>query len=250
MCLLSFSWQPDSQTPLTLVSNRDEFHKRATAPSTFWLDHPHVLAGKDLEAGGTWMGVTRKGRFAALTNVRQLPSPYQGTISRGNLVKDFLIGEQSPDDYLMAIKGQDYDGFNLIVGDKNACWYLGNRPLGTAPQKLSAGVYGLSNAQLNTPWPKTQQAQDTLIHWLSLNEPNKPPLHRLLSSQEKYPSHKLPKTGIGESWEVLLSSPFIVSPEYGTRACTGLQIHRTHTQWVEATVSAEGFEESISEYSF
>jgi uncharacterized protein with NRDE domain len=250
MCLLSFSWQPETETPLTLVSNRDEFHKRPTAPSAFWQEHPNMLAGQDLEAGGTWMGVTRTGRFAALTNVRQLPSPYQGTVSRGYLVKDFLTANTSPKAYLDQIQGTDYDGFNLIVGDRDECWYLGNRPLSSVPQKLSAGIYGLSNAQLNSPWPKTQQAQSLLKNWLSLETTSQPPLHQLLNSQQKYPSHLLPKTGIGEPWETLLSSPFIVSPEYGTRACTSIQIFRSRTQWIEATISADGTEESIAEYSF
>ena len=249
MCLLSFSWQPDSDTPLTLVSNRDEFHKRPTAAAEFWEQHPDLLAGKDLEAGGTWMGVTKGGRFAALTNVRQLPAPYQGTISRGNLVKDFLTGQQSPEDYLNNIEGQKYDGFNLIVGDQNQCWYLGNRPLDSHPIQLQAGIYGLSNAQLNTPWPKTQLAKNVLEQWLS-TDASKPKLHTLLNSQDKYETSQLPETGIGEPWETLLSSAFIVSPEYGTRACTSLTIHRSHTEWTEATMSPEGLEVSSVEYSF
>jgi uncharacterized protein with NRDE domain len=251
MCLLSFSWQPYTETPLILVSNRDEFHKRPTAPSAFWDDYPQLLAGKDLEAGGTWMGVTRDGRFAALTNVRQLPSPYQGQISRGNLVKDYLISQQSPEDYLSTIKGTDYDGFNLIVGDRTQCWYLGNRPLDTEPKQLQAGLYGLSNAQLNTPWPKTQQAIITLETWIEQHHPdNQQPLYGLLHSQAKCEPFLLPKTGIAQEWEMLLSSAFIVSPEYGTRACTGLRIQRNQIHWQEATMSLDGYETLISEYSF
>jgi uncharacterized protein with NRDE domain len=185
MCLLSFSWQPQSNTPLTLVSNRDEFHKRPTAPANFWEDHLDVLAGKDLEAGGTWMGVTRDGRFAALTNVRQLPAPYQGKVTRGNLVKDYLTGQHAPEAYLSSICGSDYDGFNLIVGNRVECWYLGNRPLESTPQALAPGLYGLSNAQLNTSWPKTDDAKHTLQKWLDNPNQDNQPLYSLLNSQDK-----------------------------------------------------------------
>jgi uncharacterized protein with NRDE domain len=250
MCLLSFAWQPDTDIPLTLVSNRDEFHKRPTAPSDFWQDHPNLLAGKDLEAGGTWMGVTRAGRFAALTNVRQLPSPYQGQVSRGGLVKDFLTGQATPEDYLNKIENTDYDGFNLIVGDRTQCWYLGNRPLNSQPQRLQAGLYGLSNAQLDTPWPKTEQAKSQLEKWLKQPSETQPPLYGLLHSQSRYDASLLPKTGIAEEWESLLSSPFIVSPEYGTRACTGLLIKRQTIHWQEATISPEGVEILQKQYSF
>jgi uncharacterized protein with NRDE domain len=232
------------------VSNRDEFHKRPTAPSAFWDDYPQLLAGQDLEAGGTWMGVTRDGRFAALTNVRQLPSPYQGQVSRGNLVKDYLISDQSPEDYLNTISGAEYDGFNLIVGHRTQCWYLGNRPLDTEPKQLQAGVYGLSNAQLNTPWPKTQQAIDILEQWIEHEPSNQPPLYTLLHSQAKFEPLLLPKTGIGEAWEILLSSAFIVSPEYGTRACTGLRIQHNQIHWQEATMSLDGHETRLSEHFF
>lgn len=251
MCLLSFAWQPDSEAQLTLVSNRDEFHKRPTAPSSFWEPkHPNLLAGKDLEAGGTWMGVTRDGRFAALTNVRQTPAPYQGTISRGNLVKDYLISDQSPESFLNSIQGQDYDGFNLIVGHRTQCWYLGNRPLDSQPQKLGPGIYGLSNAQLNTPWPKTQLAKQALAQWIETDERASSSLHQLLNSTEKFEASLLPNTGIGEPWETLLSSPFIISPEYGTRACTSLQIQSNTIHWKEATMNEKGEQTHIIEHSF
>lgn len=248
MCLLSFSWQPQSDTPLTLVSNRDEFHKRPTATSAFWDDHPHILAGKDLEAGGTWMGITQDGRFAALTNVRQMPSPYQGKITRGNLVKDYLSGALSPEAYLSSICGEDYDGFNLIVGNRTECWYLGNRPLESNPQALTPGIYGLSNAKLNTPWPKTEHAKQQLQDWLVSSNQKSLPLYALLNNQQKYPADLLPNTGIGEPWESLLSSAFIVSPEYGTRSCTGLQIHQSSIEWQEATMNPSGEEVMVTEH--
>lgn len=250
MCLLSFAWQPDSHTPLIMVSNRDEFHHRPTAVSEFWPQHPHVLAGKDLTAGGTWMGVTTTGRFAALTNVRQLPSSYEGAISRGALVKNYLIGDHTPERYLNQINGEEYDGFNLIVGDRNQCWYLSNRPLAAAPEKLAAGIYGLSNAQLNTPWPKTLHAKEALQQWINHSHSNQQPLYRLLQSNHQFAPDLLPDTGIGEPWETLLSSPFIISPEYGTRACTALRIHQVDIHWQEATISKNGDQLKLVEFNF
>lgn len=251
MCLLSFAWQPQSETPLTLVSNRDEFHQRPTAASDFWPEHPHLLAGKDLEAGGTWMGVTKGGRFAALTNVRQLPSSYQGRASRGKLVKDALCSSESPEAYLYSINASEYDGFNLIVGNRNECWYLSNRlpDPSSQPQQLKPGIYGLSNAQLDTPWPKTMQAKQALANWLALPQDNRQPLYSLLNSTDTYASQQLPNTGIGEPWETLLSSAFIISPEYGTRACTGLQIHQAFIEWQEASMNGKGERESLVKHT-
>jgi uncharacterized protein with NRDE domain len=238
MCLISFSWQPDSDTPLVLTANRDEFHTRPAKPAQFWEEHPNMLAGQDLEAGGTWIGVTKQGRFAALTNVRQLPPPYEGQISRGNLVKDFLTDNMSAKDYLADIhkKGRLYDGFNLIVGDRNTCHYLSNRT-NTGPRTLTAGLYGLSNAQLDTPWPKAKFAKSVLKQWM---QDKKGELAGLLNQRETYPKHQLPDTGIGEPWETLLSSPFIISPQYGTRASTGLILGQNETRFKEISYDAAG----------
>lgn len=238
MCLISFSWQPDSDTPLVLTANRDEFHARPTKPAQFWEEHPNMLAGQDLEAGGTWIGVSKQGRFAALTNVRQFPAPYEGKVSRGSLVKDFLIGDMAAEDYLDHIHRQNhlYDGFNLIVGDSSACHYLSNRS-GLLPQVLPAGLYGLSNAQLNTPWPKAEFAKSVLQQWM---QERKGELAGLLNRRETYPKHQLPDTGIGEPWETLLSSPFIISPQYGTRASTGLILGQNETRFKEISYDAAG----------
>lgn len=241
MCLLSFQWQPNSQTPLTLVANRDEFHNRPAKQAQFWPEHPHILAGKDLTAGGTWLGVTRLGYFAALTNVRQLPPPYAGVISRGRLVLDFLIEQADPADYLARIQqeAENYDGFNLIVGNRNECWYYSNRS-NIAPRCLEAGLYGLSNAALDTPWPKLEAAKSSLNHWLKHGQDIDLDLHALLQDPNTYPITLQPDTGIGQPWETLLSSAFIISDDYGTRASTGLQIHENAIHFQEASYDSAG----------
>ena len=225
-----------------MVGNRDEFHARPSRASQFWPDIPHLFAGQDLEAGGTWMGVTSDGRFAALTNVRQIPAPVniseQDKVSRGKLVLDYLASQQPPGHYLESLVSQAhlYEGFNLIVGNRGACWYLGNRNQ-QGPQSLQPGLYGLSNAQLDSPWPKTQYAKQALQNWLS--QPDTP-LYNVLSRRETYDKHLLPNTGIGEPFETLLSAPFIVSPSYGTRAGTALQVHQNTIHWQEAIFTQEG----------
>ena len=243
MCLISFHWQPGSATPLTMTANRDEFHARPARPAQFWPEHPELLAGQDLEAGGTWMGVTREGRFAALTNVRQLPAPYEGEISRGNLVKDFLTSNLAPETYLAQVHMNrlKYDGFNLVLGNRQECWYLNNRTEQAAIQ-LQPGLYGLSNAQLDSPWPKLEFAKGALSQWLKGLDSGSPntELATLLNRREPYPVNLLPNTGIGETWEHLLSPPFIVSPQYGTRASTGLQIHQQEIEFKEVTMDAQG----------
>lgn len=238
MCLISFQWQPHSDEPLTMVANRDEFHERPSAPSHWWPEHPHVLAGKDLEAGGTWMGVTRSGFFAALTNVRQLPSHGQAQISRGHLVKDFLIAQQDPLTYAQGIaeQAQLYDGFNLIIGNHHQCIYLSNRNQQTHPKVLEAGIYGLSNASLDTPWPKTQYAKQQLQAFIQSSQDAMP----LLRRRDSYPEEQQPDTGIGQPWETLLSAPFIVSPNYGTRASSLLTIKNDRIDWTEQSFDHTG----------
>ncbi|MEY8205214.1 MAG: NRDE family protein [Bermanella sp.] len=239
MCLICFQFAPDSDTPLTIVANRDEFHARPSRSAQFWEDSPHVLAGLDLQAGGTWMGVTKEGRFAAITNVRRIPAPHEGSISRGKLVADFLRQEVDCESYLQALhhQGRHYNGFNLIVGNRQQCWYLSNHN-DAGPRRLAPGLYGLSNAQLDTHWPKVEFAKQALERWLA--QPQDTPLYSLLDNCQGYPQDQLPDTGIGQEWEELLSPAFIVSPSYGTRASTGLHIQQDKIQLQEASFNAQG----------
>ncbi len=239
MCLITFKFSPHTDTPLTMVANRDEFHARESLSAQFWQDKPDVLAGIDVQAGGTWMGVTTDGRFAAITNVRRLPSPHKGVISRGQLVADFLSQPQDCEQYLKTIhsQGHQYDGFNLLVGNREQCWYLSNHST-FGPQSLAPGLYGLSNAQLDTHWPKVEFAKQALGQWLQT--PQGPALYTVLNNPQSYPKEQLPDTGIGEEWEELLSPAFIVSPAYGTRASTGLQIHHDRIEMQEASFNPQG----------
>lgn len=237
MCLIALAWQATPDYPLVVAANRDEFHARATAPARFWPEAPAVLAGRDLAAGGTWMGVTRGGRFAALTNVRE-PGRAQGSRSRGLLVSEYLLSGALPLDYATAVMaaGDDYSGFNLLVGDGAALVVCSNR--GTPPTSLPPGVYGLSNHLLDSPWPKVVRAREALRAQAAA--PGVEGLMRLLADDAAAPDEDLPDTGIGLAMERLLSSPFIRSPAYGTRSSTVLLAGRERIRFVEQAFTPEG----------
>ena len=223
MCLIAFAWQMSGR-PLLLLGNRDEFHPRATRPAGFWNEegHPQLLAGKDLEAGGTWLGVTRSGRFAALTNIRS-PAARRGPRSRGDLVRDYLTGRLSPEAYLTDITQNlgDYAGFNLLVGTMQELWFLNSDE--AQPRPLEPGVYGLSNASLNDPWPKLQALCRGLEERLD-SDCDSDELLELLKDSREYPDDQLPDSGVGLEWERRLSAAFILGEDYGTRASSLLAI--------------------------
>ncbi|MBO1518577.1 NRDE family protein [Oceanisphaera pacifica] len=230
MCLIAFSWQPENGR-LLLLANRDEFYERPTAHAQWWTDYSDIWAGRDLQAGGTWLGVNRAGRFAALTNIRE-GEVTLGKRSRGELVSGFLSSNISGADYLKQVlrQGSDYAGFNLLVGDisQRELWYGANRAGGEA-RLLPLGHYGLSNGLLDAPWPKVQRLKQGLI-----DIPKggaladiEPAALQLLSDNQPAPVEQLPNTGVAPELERLLSAPFIHCPHlnYGTRAQTVLCIH-------------------------
>lgn len=219
MCLILFAWRPGHALPLVVAANRDEFHARPSLPLAHWDEAPGVYAGRDLEAGGTWMGVGPDGRFAALTNIRDPGQPL-GLRSRGELVAGFLRGDCSPQDYLaeVARRTGEYSGFNLLVGDTERLCYLHARE--AQPRELGAGVYGLCNAALDTPWPKLVRARQTLAQRLDTPHPGN--LMDLLADPTPADDAHLPNTGVGLDTERLLSSVFIASAHYGTRASSVL----------------------------
>ena len=231
MCLIAFSWQPQSRR-LLLLANRDEFYARATLSAHWWPDVPTIWAGRDQEAGGTWLGVNRSGRFAALTNVREGQRPV-GKRSRGELVSHFLTSPLSPQAYLAQAlsQGEDYAGFNLLLGDMplGQLWYGGNRS-GAEARLLASGHYGLSNAQLNTPWPKLVRLKQGLSQ---LNCADEVAAFALLDDKQPAAVKALPNTGVSPELELLLSSAFIHSPEYGTRAQTLLRIDGLQLEMIE-----------------
>jgi uncharacterized protein with NRDE domain len=227
MCLILLAYKVHLEYRLILAANRDEFYDRPTLPMAFWEDYPDILAGRDLKGGGTWLGVTRSGKFSAITNYREPGGPKPDAPSRGHLVIAFLSGNSSSQSYLETVSaaGQTYSGFNLIVGDASGLYYYSNR--GSGIHKLEPGWYGLSNHLLNTPWPKVGKGIALLKSAVMESDPAKmEPIFHLLKNREVPPDDKLPNTGIGIEWERILSPLFIQSPGYGTRSSTILLINR------------------------
>lgn len=229
MCLILIARQYHPDYPLVIAANRDEYFARPTRAAGFWPEAPQLLAGQDLSAGGTWLGITRQGRIAALTNVRDpfYPTPPE-PISRGHLVSRFLTGKQSPGDYLQQLQGQHYEGFNLICGDTRNLLYLSNRQPGISP--LAPGVHGLSNAALDTPWPKLVSGRLALADRLARHDTlTTEDLLPILNHRQQAPDEQLPHTGVEWERERILSARFIEgqSFDYGTRASTVLLLHRS-----------------------
>ncbi|SAL44870.1 NRDE family protein [Caballeronia humi] len=236
MCLIVFDWQPEAHRSsggnrplLTLSANRDEFFRRETEPLHWWDDAPNMLAGRDLTGGGTWLGVTRDGRFAALTNYRAPSEVRPDAPTRGALVSDFLADAPvAPLDYLrrVARDGDRYNGFNLLVGDftRHELGWYGNRA-DAPPLLLEPGVHGLSNSLLNTPWPKLVAQRDALCDLIHLDEqPSLDVLIETLRDPGIANDDLLPSTGISIERERVLSAAFIETPEYGTRSTTALRV--------------------------
>jgi len=227
MCLvlLAFKYRPDFK--LILAANRDEFYDRPTSPAAFWEEAPLLLAGRDLRAGGTWLGITRDGRFGLLTNYRDPASIKEGAPSRGALIREYLLGHEAPLPYLerLADESHQYNGFNLLIGDHEHLCYYSNRL--DRPRELEPGLYGLSNHLLETPWPKVTRAKKLFAPLLSKTEaPGRNRLFRILEDRTPAEDEDLPDTGIGLEWERLLSPIFVASPAYGTRSSAVLLIDR------------------------
>jgi uncharacterized protein with NRDE domain len=227
--LILVAWQAHPDYPLVIAANRDEFFGRPSAPAGFWPDAPEVLAGRDLEAGGSWLGVTRRQRFAALTNYRDggsQPAELGNAPSRGTLVGNFLAGHCDPEKYITALSrsAPAYKGYNLFVGDARRLAYCTNR--GTGWRWLGPGIYGLSNHLLDTPWPKLLAAKVSFATALA-QLPGEVPFFELLADREIVADSHLPETGVALEWERILSAIFVTSPDYGTRASTLLTRHRS-----------------------
>lgn len=216
MCLILFRFDPSAEHALIAAANRDEAYDRPTARADYWAEQPNILAGRDLEAGGSWLGLSKNGRFAALTNYREGgATPHQGP-SRGELVKDFLMGELSPKAYLdhLAQTAQEYAGFNLLLGNAQELWHLSNRSV--SAQKLPPGYYALSNGPFDAPWPKAIRGKSKLQ--ACIEQGAKEECLRQLLLDEQLFEEGLPNTGVGDELERLLSPLFIRSSHYGTRS--------------------------------
>jgi uncharacterized protein with NRDE domain len=219
MCLIVFAYETHPVYRLVLGANRDEFFDRPTAPAGPWKEAPHLIAGRDLKAGGTWLGITRTGRLAAVTNYREPGFNQVAGTSRGALVTDFLTGTLSPAAHLEALtkKAHVYNGFNLLLGDSDVLFHFSNRAAGI--QKIPPGIHGLSNRHLNTPWPKVERARAGLERLLTGESPlDVEALFTLLADRSVPPDDRLPETGVGLVWERVLSSICIAGETYGTRS--------------------------------
>jgi len=248
MCLILLAWKADGDYPLVLAANRDEFYDRPSAAADFWEEDPDLLAGRDLQEGGTWLGMTRTGRVAALTNYRDPASLKAGAPSRGRLVVDYLRGRENPAAYLDGIApAGGYNGFNLLVGNPDELFCFSNRG---GRHRVEPGIHGLSNRLLDTPWPKVERGKEALAALLKKGKPTPEKMLDLLADQSRPPEGSLPDTGVGLEWERILSPLFIVSPVYGTRSSTVLLVDRSgEVTFVERTFN-NGADPRTPRFSF
>jgi uncharacterized protein with NRDE domain len=221
MCLVLIAYRTHPRYPLVLAANRDEFHARPAAALHWWNGSLRMLAGRDLQAGGTWLGLDATGRMALVTNYRDPSSPRPEGTSRGSLVGDFLGGKLGAVEFARtaAARAAQFSGFNLLTLDRDGMGYVTSHPEPES-RALAPGIYGLSNRQLDTPWPKLLLARERFEQELANDRPQAAALMRILSDRSIAADESLPDTGVGLEWERLLSSAFIVSDGYGTRCST------------------------------
>lgn len=237
MCIISFHVHEHPTYKLVVIANRDEQYKRSTAQAHFWEDEPDILAGRDLEAMGTWMGITKQGRFAALTNYRNPNEQHPANMSRGHIVSSFLKSKGTPINFLKKLQQErhDYNGFNLIAGTVNELYFYSKQ--GNVIQPIEPGTYSVSNASLNTPWPKVVKARTRLESYLFKNDTVDPQiLFKQLSDDTLAEDNELPDTGVGQTIEKQLSSVFIRTEGYGTKSSTVLLVtHDDEVTFMERT---------------
>ncbi len=219
MCLIAFAWKQHPDFPFVFAANRDEFHARPTEAMAWWPDAEGLLAGRDLEAGGTWLALSRAGRFSTVTNYRET-APAPAARSRGELVAGFPADSASPYDYLDRLDGSRYAGYSLLATDGSELAYGSNR--GDGSRLLEPGVYGLSNAALDTPWPKLKRAREGMRALLPGDSVSLDELLDLVADREPAEADEIPRTGLPFEHERALSAPFIVGPKYGTRCSTAI----------------------------
>lgn len=228
MCLVIFAYKKHLRYPLILAANRDEYYERPSAAADFWEDAPHILGGRDLREGGTWLGVTKAGRIAALTNYRNPKHLKDDAPSRGLLVSNYLRGDEETTAYLSELNAaaDEYNGFNMILGGVDHLYYTSNQ--GRVTLELTPGIYGLSNRLLDTPWPKVVKGKEALQAVLEDDEPSIEDIFKFLTDTSISEDKSLPDTGIDREWEKILSAIFVKSPDYGTRSSTVIMIDRSH----------------------
>ncbi|HEX4648739.1 MAG TPA: NRDE family protein [Steroidobacteraceae bacterium] len=237
MCLLVLAWQAHPRYRLVVAANRDEYHERPAAALAKWPEPEAIIAGRDLRALGTWLALDRERRFGVVTNFRELQPPRRGAPSRGELIPRYLAPRtaagatappegSSPREFFAALERHagSYAGFNLLLADRESLWYGSNRATPFA-RELAPGVYGLSNELLDTPWPKLQRVRRGFESWLSRSEASAAELFELLNDRTRLKDDAaLPagRSGLPREWDRILSAPFVLHPEYGTRCSTVL----------------------------
>jgi uncharacterized protein with NRDE domain len=241
MCLILLAYNAHPSFQLILAANRDEYYSRPSAPAAFWENSPQILAGMDLKEGGTWLGLTRTGRIAAITNYRDPKSERKDAPSRGGLVSRFLSSSISAEDYLAFLRREEanFNGFNLIFGDMERLFWFSNHS--ALPEILEPGIHGLSNHLLDSPWPKVNQGKDALKRLVDLGKNIKPDaLFDILSERTIAPDDLLPDTGVGIELERLMSPIYISTPTYGTRSSTIILIDRNgEATFIEKTFNGQ-----------
>lgn len=251
MCLIFLSLNKHPHYKLIIAANRDEFYNRQTAPARFWEGHPNVVAGRDLEAGGTWMGMNRNGRISMITNYRDPAHINPKAPSRGKLVSDYLINTEPPADYMkqVAVRGKEYNGFNLVVGTPDELIYYSNYK-GTI-DKIAEGVHGLSNHLLDTPWPKVKNGLEKFRAVIASENVQPDTLLDAMYDGQLAPDNELPETGIGVERERALSAMFIKSPGYGSRCTTVVLVDKKNfVVFAERSYDLSAFTYTTNSYSF
>ena len=249
MCLLVIAVNQYPELPLIVAGNRDEFHARPTQDAHWWPDQPDLLGGRDLQAGGTWLAINRRGRFAAVTNYRDAQREQQPLLSRGHLITGFLGGGDEPLQHVDAIDGERYAGFNLVVAERESAAYLSNR--GAPTRRLETGLYGLSNATLDDPWTKVTRSKAKLAQLIEQDNVNETTLLRLLDDRDKASTDEVEANGLSFSMAHALTAPFVLNPKYGTRCSTVLTISRGgHARFTERRVDPAGIPSGDSTFAF
>jgi len=249
MCLVVLAFNAHPEIPLIVAGNRDEFHSRPTQDADWWADDMNIVGGRDLLAGGTWLAIHRNGRFATVTNYRDAEPKHGKLRSRGHLVSEFLRSELSPIEYLRSIDCDRYAGFNLLVFDAGQLAYLSNE--GEELRELSTGIYGLSNALLDTPWEKVKRSKTRLQKLIEEEDVNQTQLLRLLNDKEKGPLDEVRSGRLSYATAHAITAPFIVLPDYGTRCSSIVQMRSDgRCEFLERRFDASGKQSGESRLSF
>lgn len=250
MCLVAFAIDQHPKYRFILAANRDEFRSRPSSQAAFWEDHSQILGGRDLKEMGTWLGITKTGRIGFLTNYREMGSIKEQAPTRGHLVSNFLKGDDSADSYIQKLgSAEQYNGFNLLIGDASEMIWFSNQ--GEKKAVNGSGIHVVSNAHLDTSWPKTDKLKSDVKQLISRGNLEVDDLFSALANEAKASDENLPDTGIGLEWERILSPPFINTPEYGTVCSTVILIDQNdQVHFEERSFNEKGIGISRVDFQF